>query len=57
MSTFKKGQQVKARTVRGSEYKSGKVVGVNSTVKGDWVEVKTEDGTTFKTRPALVSAA
>lgn len=57
MSTFKKGQQVKARTVRGSEYKSGKVVGVNSTVKGDWVEVKAEDGTTFKTRPALVNPA
>jgi len=54
---FKKGQKVKATPVRGKE-REGTFVGLHSSMKGDWAEIKPADGSkNFKTRPSLVTAA
>lgn len=57
MSDFKKGQSVKAASVRSNDYRAGKIINVRSTAKGNWYEVKLDDGTIFCTRAAKIKAA
>ncbi len=56
--TFKKGDKVQIRSTRqGKVYNyTGKFVGVESSMKGDWYTVDCE-GTVRKARPAHVTAA
>lgn len=54
--SFKKGLKVKGTTSRGRAF-AGKVLAVHPTAKGEYVEVKLEDGSTVKTRPSLLKAA
>ena len=57
MATYKKNQAVNASTVRGTA-KPGTFVAAHSSVKGDWLEIKPNDGSpNYKTRAAKVSAA
>jgi hypothetical protein len=56
VSNFKKGQKVKATTVRGAP-REGTFVATHSTTKGDWVEIQPATGKAFKTRPSMVTAA
>lgn len=56
MANFAKNQKVNAATVRGAS-KPGAYVATHPTSKGDWLEIKPDDGgKNFKTRPALVTA-
>ena len=57
MERFKANAKVSATTTSGkSFYRSGKLVKCHKTAKGDWWEVKPDDGSkNFKTRPAYVS--
>lgn len=57
MSDFKNGQSVKAASVRSNDYRAGKIINVRSTAKGNWYEVKLDDGTIFCTRAAKIKAA
>jgi len=55
MTELKKGQPVKARTIRGTATIAGKVQEIIETTKGLWVTVQPDakDVKPFKTRPAL----
>lgn len=57
MSTFKKKQAVKARTVLGTKFSAGVVTDVRTGPKGDWYSVKLADGSTINTRAACIKAA
>lgn len=59
MSELKKGQAVKARTVRKPSIIPGKVAEIAQTPNGLWVPVQPDDKTAkpFKTRPALCTPA
>ena|GEM_PF-3430062 len=56
---LKKGQPVKARTIRGTAAVAGKVQEIIETTKGLWVTVQPNDKDVkpFKTRPALCTPA
>lgn len=55
MTTLKKGQAVKARTVRSATFVAGTVTEIVNTAKGEWITVKPDDKAAkpFKTRPGL----
>ncbi|MBV7417938.1 hypothetical protein KW830_05655 [Comamonas sp. CMM03] len=59
MTQLKKGQSVKARTIRGTATIAGKVQEIIETTKGLWVTVQPDakDAKPFKTRPALCTPA
>lgn len=57
MSELKKGQAVKAKTVRGTKYASGKITAINQGAKGAWYQVALDDGTTINTRAACIKPA
>lgn len=59
MTQLKKGQSVKARTIRGTATVAGKVQEIIETTKGLWVTVQPDakDVKPFKTRPALCTPA
>lgn len=55
---LKKGMQVQARTLRGTEERAGKIVDVQDSLKGKWYEIKPNDGTdNFKTRAGCITPA
>lgn len=56
MKKFKKGMKVAGTTSRGTRI-GGKVVAVHATAKGEYVEVKLDDGTSVRTRPSLIEPA
>ena len=55
MTTLKKGQAVKARSVRSASFVSGTVTEIVRTAKGEWITVQPNDKAAkpFKTRPGL----
>lgn len=56
-NSFKKGQKVIATPVRGTAT-AGTFVALHGTTKGDWAEIKPDNGSkNFKTRPSMVTAA
>ena len=60
MTQLKKGQAVKARTVRSTtDAVPGKVTEIVDTAKGLWVTIQPDDKAAkpFKTRPALCTPA
>ena len=55
---LKKGLQVLARTLRGSEERAGKIAAVEDSAKGKWYVIKPDDGSdNFKTRAACITPA
>ena len=58
MSNLKKGQAVKARTLRGATEIAGTVAEVIETTKGAWIAITPTDKSVkpFKTRPTRVTA-
>ena len=59
MSELKKGQAVKARTMRSDTYVPGTVTEIVDSRQGKWVTVQPDDKAAkpFKTRPALCTPA
>lgn len=57
MSDLKKGQAVKAKTVRGSKFATGKITDVRVGAKGAWYSVKLDDGSVINTRAACIKPA
>ena len=58
MSEFKKGQEVKATTVKGATQYHGKVAEVRNGPKGAWYTIKPFDGSPmFCTRAAKMKPA
>lgn len=56
MSDFKKGQTVKAKTVLGTKYASGKITDVREGLRGKWFSVKLDDGSIINTRAACLKS-
>lgn len=55
---LKNGLQVQARTLRGSEMRTGKIIGVEYSAKGKWYTVRPDDGSNdFKTRAGCITPA
>ncbi|WP_406626136.1 hypothetical protein [Acidovorax sp. SDU_ACID1] len=59
MSELKKGQRVKARTMRGTREVAGTITEVSAASNGKWVTIKPDnkDEKPFMTRPGCVTLA